>query len=648
MIHPNESNQLNPVTDEELAKVEAFSKSRDNASVLVIFFDDMERSTAQKQQMTEALDEEAFQRLRREHDAILTAIITRDKVGEVIKSTGDGLLAVFSEPSTAVERALEIQDKLHKHPYLSIRIGLNMGQVRTEGAGGVKRDVFGLHVDCAARVESMAEGGHILVTGSVYPDAFSWIHKTRVAWKKHGFYRQKEGEPVLEVFEPYNANIITPMQTLHGTKVPSPVLVDIPQKASVSKPKIHLVVKGLKRFCQEHAIASGIGIAIVVLFIIITMQKYDFWNQISVPSPSVEKSFQPTEVGIGGVHTVKPTVEVLPPNSTKPNTSLDISAPAKTDPTIPTALAGGGFKYEEGISILWAATFSRDSRRVIALFSGFTGKNKQNPFLRTWDLDNLSKTTKCSISDYVVPYAVGFSIDRHLMLVGLNYGGFALIDVDTCHQLLKFDIKRITDIIFLPDGRRAFVAGSDDFQLWDLTVPNAVKRVAGQFGKPFRVASSPDGQRLIVVGASPEIGGSNPTVIACLDVESLRELWRYECSDSEGLGLAVSPDSQRVLTGGRHGVFRMLDMATGRSLAIWNGPDSFIRGLTFSADGRKAYSGSNEGVLRIWDSTSGTLLGSHQVFANELNTIHVVELSADGRHVLAGSNDALFVWAVSE
>jgi hypothetical protein len=70
--------------------------------------------------------------LRKEHDALVTEIITRDGAGEIIKSTGDGLLAILFKPSIAVERAVEIQERLHGHPYIKVRIGMDMGEVSVE------------------------------------------------------------------------------------------------------------------------------------------------------------------------------------------------------------------------------------------------------------------------------------------------------------------------------------------------------------------------------------------------------------------------------------------------------------------------------------------------------------------------------------
>ncbi|TAK76864.1 MAG: adenylate/guanylate cyclase domain-containing protein [Dehalococcoidia bacterium] len=193
---------------------------REGSGVFVIWFDDIRGSMAMKEEMSRSVDEAAFQRLRKEHDDLVTEIITRDGEGQVIKSTGDGLLALFWRPSVAIERSAEIQERLHHHSHLSVRIGMDLGEVRFESDGARITDVFGRHVDWAARASQLADGGHVCCTRSVYLDAFSWITKTRFAWKEHGWYRVKPGEPPLEIFEPYNANVVAPMSELHGDPVP--------------------------------------------------------------------------------------------------------------------------------------------------------------------------------------------------------------------------------------------------------------------------------------------------------------------------------------------------------------------------------------------------------------------------------------------
>jgi class 3 adenylate cyclase len=190
--------------------------------VRVILFDDMRGSTVLKERFAEESDEEAFHAMRREHDDLVYDVIERDGGGQVIKSTGDGLIALFTRPSVAVERAIEIQDVLHAHPHLRVRIGIDMGEVKVVSQGGRAVDAFGRHVDWAARATALAGDGHICVTRPVYTDAFSWITKKRIAWKAHGFYQVKRGEPPLELFEPYNANVVRPVRKLKGDRVDEP------------------------------------------------------------------------------------------------------------------------------------------------------------------------------------------------------------------------------------------------------------------------------------------------------------------------------------------------------------------------------------------------------------------------------------------
>jgi len=196
------------LTDDDRAQI---SRSRSSTPVLVIFFDDMKGSGELEQQIASATHDGKYQDIRREHDDLLTEIITRNAAGEIKKSTGDGLLAVFFNPADAVDRALEIQEKLFGHPYIKVRIGIDMGQVIVEGAGGVQRDTFGRHVVLAQRIQKLAEPGHILVTRSVYEDASDILHNARASWKAQGLHLAKGDEKPFEVFEPYNANISSPM-----------------------------------------------------------------------------------------------------------------------------------------------------------------------------------------------------------------------------------------------------------------------------------------------------------------------------------------------------------------------------------------------------------------------------------------------------
>ena len=86
--------------------------------------------------------------------------------GQVLKSTGDGLLMCFFSAAQAVACALNIQKKLRgdsKRDSFDHRIGIHLGDVYINNS-----DVMGNGVNIAARLESFAAPGEICVSQVVY------------------------------------------------------------------------------------------------------------------------------------------------------------------------------------------------------------------------------------------------------------------------------------------------------------------------------------------------------------------------------------------------------------------------------------------------------------------------------------------------
>ncbi len=177
-----------------------------NTSVLTILFTDIESST----KLREELGDKGYTELLEKHDSILLPIISEYN-GLHIKSIGDSILAVFFQPSDAVECAVSIQDSIFNspliRPFLKIRIGIDMGQIAKEQAGGIIKDIFGRFVNRAARIEGLANGGHILCSESVQDNATGWINSANIKWYDHGLYHVKGVEKPLKIWEPFNANI---------------------------------------------------------------------------------------------------------------------------------------------------------------------------------------------------------------------------------------------------------------------------------------------------------------------------------------------------------------------------------------------------------------------------------------------------------
>ena len=90
--------------------------------------------------------------------------------GRIVKSTGDGFIAEFGSAVEAVRCALEFQQAIVRKAStvpekrrLLFRVGIDVGDIIIE-----KHDIFGDHVNIAARLEQLAEPGGILISGIVH------------------------------------------------------------------------------------------------------------------------------------------------------------------------------------------------------------------------------------------------------------------------------------------------------------------------------------------------------------------------------------------------------------------------------------------------------------------------------------------------
>lgn len=85
--------------------------------------------------------------------------------GRIANTSGDGLIAEFPSVVEAVQCAIEVQRELSNDAQkgLRFRIGVHLGDVMVDGD-----DLLGEGVNLAARLQSMAEPGGILISQQVY------------------------------------------------------------------------------------------------------------------------------------------------------------------------------------------------------------------------------------------------------------------------------------------------------------------------------------------------------------------------------------------------------------------------------------------------------------------------------------------------
>jgi len=93
-----------------------------------------------------------------------------DHGGRVVDSPGDNILSEFSSVTEAVECSVEIQNALLAHNKdfpedrkMAFRIGINLGDIIEDD-----ERIYGDGINIAARLESIAQGGGICISGSIY------------------------------------------------------------------------------------------------------------------------------------------------------------------------------------------------------------------------------------------------------------------------------------------------------------------------------------------------------------------------------------------------------------------------------------------------------------------------------------------------
>ena len=114
-------------------------------------------------------DEDATIRTLTTYRELMSTLIDKHR-GRVVDSPGDNLMAEFGSVVDAVRCAVEIQEELRvrnaelpESRKMEFRIGINLGDVVQEGDR-----IYGDGINIAARVEGLADGGGICISGAVY------------------------------------------------------------------------------------------------------------------------------------------------------------------------------------------------------------------------------------------------------------------------------------------------------------------------------------------------------------------------------------------------------------------------------------------------------------------------------------------------
>jgi class 3 adenylate cyclase len=150
---------------------------RDTDRVLAtVLFTDIVDSTSR----AAALGDRDWQHLLDEHDDLARREIERHR-GRVVKTTGDGVVAIFDAPGRAIRCTLELSPAVERLG-LSMRAGLHAGEVEVRGD-----DIGGIAVHIGQRVSALARGGELLVSSTIK----DLVTGSRIEFTDRGEHRLK-------------------------------------------------------------------------------------------------------------------------------------------------------------------------------------------------------------------------------------------------------------------------------------------------------------------------------------------------------------------------------------------------------------------------------------------------------------------------
>src|SRR5262249_32037925 len=132
---------------------------------------------------------------------ILQPLVTKHH-GRIVKLMGDGVLVEFGSAVEAVECGVRLQEameaanaKLPGVKRVVLRIGINLGDVIVEGG-----DLYGDGVNVAARLQSLAEPGSIVISGKVRQEV---ANKLALGFEDLGEQTLKNISETIRVYRPH-------------------------------------------------------------------------------------------------------------------------------------------------------------------------------------------------------------------------------------------------------------------------------------------------------------------------------------------------------------------------------------------------------------------------------------------------------------
>ena len=263
------------------------------------------------------------------------------------------------------------------------------------------------------------------------------------------------------------------------------------------------------------------------------------------------------------------------------------------------------------------------------------GKN-----IRIWNLHNgeLLRT----LTDYRV-LSLAISPDGQILASATSTGTIKVWNLQSGELLhdsspLKGHFGYVFSLAISPDGQTLVSGGTDSkAKVWNLHTGELLYTLQGELSIPGSVLSlaiSPDGQTLV--------SGCSYSKIRVWNLHSRNLLHILKFKDlsllSDVRSVVISPDGQTLVSGGGKKI-RIWNLHTGEMLRTLT--DNSALSLAISRDSQVLLSGNAAGEIKVWSLHSGELL---HILTAHSGAIRSLAISSDGQIMVSGSETKIMVW----
>ena len=222
---------------------------------LTFLFTDVEGSTRLWEQSPDAM-RTALGR----HDELLRSAIEASG-GKVVKTTGDGLMAVFASASAGIRAAVGAQLAIEQEPWpepclIRVRMGLHSGEAEVRGG-----DYFGRSVNRAARIMAAGHGGQVLLSSSTAALAADGLGDA-TGLRDLGEHRLKDLDRPERLFQLLHPGLATDFATLgtvdlRATNLPAQASAFVGREAELEAIRTRLADGGVRLLTLTGPGGSG-------------------------------------------------------------------------------------------------------------------------------------------------------------------------------------------------------------------------------------------------------------------------------------------------------------------------------------------------------------------------------------------------------